>query len=168
MNTSLRPPRQRGVALVEFALVSMLFLTLLFGIFEFARLMYVYNTLQEVTRRAAREATVRWIDQKEAVKQIALFDSTVLPAGAEVTVANVKIYYLNAAGNVVSTAPTDAGDNLSACGDALRADSCIYSVKATIEGVTYSPMLSLFGFMNLTMPASTVTMHAESMGFTAY
>ena len=47
------PSRQRGVAAVEFALVVIIFLTLLFGIIELARSMYVFNTLKEVTRRAA-------------------------------------------------------------------------------------------------------------------
>jgi hypothetical protein len=35
----------------------------------------------------------------------------------------------------------------------------------SINTVNYSPMLSLFSYLNITMPSSSVTMHAESMGF---
>jgi hypothetical protein len=168
--TSPLPRRQRGVFVVEFALVSLLFFTLLFGIFEFARMLFVYNSLQEVTRRAAREATVRWTSDADlaTIKQLALFGGSALPGGAEVTTANITITYYNANNTVASPSPSDAGDNLSACGDATRTGSCIDSVEVTIDNVTYSPIFSLFGFLNLTLPASTVRMHAESMGFSAY
>lgn len=168
MNASRRPRRQPGLATVEFAMVSLLFFTLLYGIVEFARLLYVYNSLQEVTRRAAREATVRWIDQESTVKQLALFGGTSLPAGGEITSASIVIEYLKADGTVVTSFASDAGDNLSACGDATRTDNCIDSVKVSIANVQYTPMLTLFSFLNLTLPTSSVTMHAESMGFSAY
>ena len=157
--------RARGAASVEFALVSLIFITLLFAVFEYARLLYVLNSVQEVTRRAAREACVRWTDDGTAIKQLALFGESALPAGAEVTSANIQIDYLQANGNAIGTPPDDPADNLSACGDALRANSCIDSVRVTITGVTYVPLISLFGFLNVTLPESQVTMHAESMGF---
>jgi Flp pilus assembly protein TadG len=161
--------RSRGVAAIEFALVAMLFFTLLFSIIEFARLMYVYNSLQEVTRRAAREATVRWIDETDEIKTLALFGGTALPAGAEITKASITIEYLKADGTAVTVFPTDPGDNLSACGDVLRVDNCIYSVRVSIGTVVYTPMISLFtGVLGaVQLPKSTVTMHAESMGFNA-
>ncbi len=61
--------------------------------------------------------------------------------------------------------PSDPSDNLSACGDATRTASCIYSVRVSINPINYSPMLSLFSILNIAMPGSSVTMHAESMGF---
>ena len=160
--------RQSGAAAVEFALIALLFFTLLFGILEFGRLLYVYNTMQEVTRRGAREAVVRWIDQTSTIKSLALFGGSAIPAGAEVTTANLSIAYLARDGSAVTSFPTDPGDNLSACADNTRTASCIYSVRATINGVTYRPMVNLFSFLNLAMPTSTVTMQAESMGFTNY
>ena len=157
--------RARGVATVEFALVCMIFFTLIFGTLEFARMLYVYNTLQEVTRRAAREMTVRWIDQEAAVKTLALFGEATLPAGAEITASSINIEYLNANGNVVTSFPSNPGDNLSACGDAARTANCIYSVRVSINAGNYIPMLSIFSFLGLALPSSSVTMHAESMGF---
>ena len=44
---------QAGTTAVEFAVLSILFFTIIFGIIEVTRLLFVYNTLQEVTRRAA-------------------------------------------------------------------------------------------------------------------
>ena len=156
---------QGGAAAVEFALVSLLFFTLLFGILEFGRLLYLYNTVQEVSRRAAREAVVRWIDQTDAVKTLALFGGTALPAAPEVTAANITIRYLNKSGAEVTLPPLDPGDNLSACGDITRTASCIDSVRVSIDNVSYTPMVSLFGFLNIALPASVVVMHAESLGF---
>ena len=166
MNTSTAHCRRaRGVATVEFALVCLIFFTLVFGALEFARLLYMYNTMQEVTRRAAREMTVRWIDKEAEVKALALFGAAALPAGAEITASSIDIEYLAANGNVVTVFPTSPGDNLSACGDAGRTASCIYSVRVSINDIQYAPMVSLFSFLNLALPNSSVTVHAESMGF---
>ncbi len=167
MNILPLPLRRRtlGVATVEFALVCLVFFTLLFGALEFARLLYVYNSLQEVTRRAAREMTVRWISDEASVKTLALFGAAALPGGPEVNSASISIEYLAADGSAVTVFPGSPGDNLSACGDANRTASCIFSVRVSINNIRYSPMLTLFGFLNLTLPTSSVTMHAESMGF---
>lgn len=165
--------RQIGVAAVEFALVSLLFFTLLFAVLEFGRLLFVFNTMQEVTRSAAHEATVSWIDQAAAIKQKALFGGGVIPGGAEVTAANIQIEYLDKSGNVITVFPTDPSDNLSACNDITRAQSCIYSVRVSIvdtdgsgKGVFYAPMVNLFSILHIRLPISAVTVHAESLGFT--
>ncbi len=157
--------RQHGAAAVEFSIVCLLLFTILFAILEFGRMLYVYNTMQEVTRRGARAAVVRWIDQTDAIKSIALFGGTSIPAGAEVTADNITIEYLNKSGAPASPLPTDPGDNLSACGDATRASSCIYGIRVSIDGVSYSPMVNLFSFLGVALPPSVVTMHAESLGF---
>lgn len=156
---------QCGAAAVEFALICLIFFSILFAILEFGRMMYVYNTMQEVTRRGARAAVVRWIDQTVAIKSIAFFGGTAIPAGAEVTDADMIIEYLNESNVVATPLPTDPGDNLSACGDAARVNSCIYSVRVSITDVSYSPMVSLFSFLGVNLPTASVTMHAESMGF---
>ena len=165
----LPPPllhRMRGVAAVEFALVCGMFFLLVFGALEFARVLYIHNTLQEVTRRTAREMTVRWITAEDTAKTLALFGAASLPAGAEITKSSIVIEYLNSSGNVVSTVPADPGDNLSACGDAARVASCIYSVRVSIaDDIYYSPMVSMVRLLPIKLPRSTVTMHAESMGF---
>jgi Flp pilus assembly protein TadG len=108
-------PNQRGAAAVEFAIIAMLLFTLLFGIFEFGRLFYVLNSVQEVTRRAAREAVVRWTDaeDKDDAKELALFGGTSLPAGAEITGARISIDYLDIDGVQLTSLPTSPGDNIT-------------------------------------------------------
>jgi hypothetical protein len=49
---------QRGAALPEFALIGLLFFTLLFSAIEVGRWLYTWNTLVEATRRGARIAAV--------------------------------------------------------------------------------------------------------------
>jgi len=160
------PSRMRGAAVLEFALVCLIFLTLIFGALEFARVLYIHSTLQEVTRRAAREMTVRWIDDEASAKTLALFGAGALPGGPDITASAIVIEYLAADGSVVTTFPDDPGDNLSACGDAARSASCIFSVRVSIAaGIAYTPMIALFDFIDLELPRSSVTMHAESMGF---
>lgn len=50
--------RQRGVAAVEFALLAIIFFSLLIGIMEMARVLFYVNTAAEVTRLGARMAVV--------------------------------------------------------------------------------------------------------------
>jgi len=176
---------------VEFALIAVVFFMVLLGIAEFGRIMYVWNTTQEVTRRAAREAVVRDFSAAEtaAIKREAIFQAgtsgTVsLPAGVEITNATVRLVYLtvDAGGNTVAITagnmPADPADNISACGDAARMFiSCIRFVQACIavddtcvSSIPYQPMVVLLGNLGIDLainiPASTVVMPAESLGFT--
>lgn len=48
--------RQQGLHTVEFAVAGLLFLVLLFGVLEFGRALFVWNSLTEATRRGARVA----------------------------------------------------------------------------------------------------------------
>jgi Flp pilus assembly protein TadG len=48
--------RQTGSVAVEFALVAIIFFTVVFATLELARMEFLLNTLEEVTRRAAAAA----------------------------------------------------------------------------------------------------------------
>lgn len=50
--------RQAGVAAVEFALVSAIFFTMLLGVIEMGRLLWIWNAAVEATRLGARLAVV--------------------------------------------------------------------------------------------------------------
>lgn len=50
--------RQKGAAIVEFALVLTAYLLLLLGIIEIGRALFTYNSAVEATRRGARLAVV--------------------------------------------------------------------------------------------------------------
>ena len=164
-NVSNTRHAQRGAAAVEFAIIAMLLFTVLFGIIEFGRLFYVINTVQEVTRHAAREAVVLWVDNSNTsqAKRIALFSRASLPAGAEIRAANIDIQYLTASGGTPSPFPSSAADNISAC--LTGPAGCIALVQVSIINASYVPMVGLFPFLRLRIPASTVTMPAESLGY---
>lgn len=185
---------QRGVAAVEFALIAIPFLLLLFGAMEFGRLLYLWNTAQEVTRNAARQAVVSNFDNASivAIKRSAVFRATtggLLPASSEISDANVVIRYLNADGGVAWPIPTDPGDNIAACLAASRTDSCIRYVEVCLlstehplgerepcsdgQSIAFRPMIGLFSgsdpnstdLSGIRIPLSTVRMPAESLGF---
>jgi Flp pilus assembly protein TadG len=161
--------KQRGVATVEFALVALLFFTLLLAIIEIGRMLFIFNTMQEMTRRGAREAVVRWADSASQadIKSITIFSGASMPANPYLTTANITITYLQKDGATEVTAlPADPGDNISACGNSTRVANCIYNVRVSIIGATFTPMMGLFDFMTMPLPTSEVTMHAESLGFT--
>ena len=180
-NHRVRPEqRQHGAAAVEFGLIAIVFFTLLLGIIEFGRVLYLWNTVQEVTRRAAREAVVRDFSatQVDTIQRAAIFragstGTVKLPAGGEITNLRVNIRYLNAAGNEADPMPSDPADNIAACLDSDRVNSCIRFVEASVcqqQGnscgpVQYVPMVGLFPFLAINIPVSTVVMPAESLGF---
>lgn len=160
--------KQMGAAAVEFAIVAILFFTLLFGVIELGRLLYVWNTVQEVTRRAAREAVVTdFTDETKltALKHNAVFGGSALPAAPEVGYASVQIAYLNLSRGVIADKdlPDDPTANAQACVDQDPV-SCIAFVQASLQA-TYVPMVGLFSYFGMNVPPSTVTMPAESMGY---
>lgn len=178
--------REHGTTAVEFAFVAIAFLLILFGIMEFGRILYVWNTVQEVTRRAAREAVVRTADDAGRISRMAIFrdeagSGTVhLPAGVEISEAAVRINYLTADLTAPSPMPVDAAGrfdpaaNLAACNSAvpLILQSCVRFVEvclatdgACLTTVAYSPMIALLGFSPINIPVSRVLMPAESLGF---
>lgn len=57
-NRHLRLDKQKGQSMVEMALVCLLFFFLLFGILEFGRALWTYNTIVNGTRAGARWGVV--------------------------------------------------------------------------------------------------------------
>jgi len=55
----LRHQGDRGDSLVEFAMVSVLFFMFVFGVTEFGRGIWIYNTVSNLAREGARYAAVR-------------------------------------------------------------------------------------------------------------
>lgn len=180
--TRLKEP-QAGVAAVEFALIAIVFFTLLLGIIEFGRFLYVRNTVQEVTRAAAREAVVSLFTagqittmQKNAVFHSGASGDPTLPASNEIASSEIRIHYLSSPTVEIPSGamPTSPEDNISACLDATRSNSCIRFVLAEVcaedelpctHPVLYQPMVGLFSFLHIAIPASSVIMPAESMGY---
>lgn len=175
----LRKPRcpQHGAATVEFALVAIAFLTVVFGIIEMGRLFYLWNTVQEVTRRAAREAVVRYVWDVPAIQRYAVFQPDAsgdvqLPGAAEISNLSIGIRYLNQVDVPADPLPPSPVDNITAC--VAKTSSCIHFVEVTLcqvqaggcAPVQYVPMFAMwpFNLFAVDIPGSTVVMPAESLG----
>lgn len=75
-----KPIQQRGVAAVELALLLPVLLFIVFGITEFGRALYAYNTLVKNTRDAARYYAAQQAGNPPAketeIKNMAVYGST--------------------------------------------------------------------------------------------
>lgn len=172
---ALRLASQRGVAAVEFALVAIIFLTMLFGVIEFARLLFTWSSMQEVTRRVARTASVTTFvgpaieDAKKAI--IAADPGGVSRLyGRELTVDRIQVRYLNSLLGVVGT-PASPDVNITTCRNNPASPSCIRFVRVRIcqagtdcTPVEFKPVVPIFPAV--TMPVFPVVTPAQSLGCT--
>lgn len=190
MNKPSLPTRSRarrlqgGVTAVEFALAAPLIFLLLLGAIEFGRLLYLWATVQEVTRNAARQAVVTNFNDSAALETIrrdAVFrvSSGALPGAPEVGSASVVIRYLNYAGNYVDPGSTSPGENIVTCVADAQNSACIRYVQVcvgtartartlcdAVDPVPFAPLFGLFSYLgDIRIPSSTVTMPAESLGY---
>lgn len=177
-STSPTPRRQKGSATVEFALIALFaFIPLLLGIAELGRLFYVVTTTQEVTRRAARQQVVSWLDKSSAVKRYAVFrepgsGAVTLPGGNEISSADIRLEFYGSYADALSRSSSISGgsaeSNLVNCIKSLS--PCIRYVRASLQTsgggqVRYQPMVGWFDrFLQVPLPGATVIMPAEALG----
>jgi Flp pilus assembly protein TadG len=183
--------RQRGTAAVEFAMVAILFFMLVFGAIEFSRMMYLINTLAEVTRRAASAAASTDFSNAAAlddVRRKALFNtgsSTLpLPLAMQISVDTIKIDYLSVqrspggsftmAAISAGSLPTSPAQNRQACIINPYADNCIRLVRVRVcdpafsgscEPIRFQAIVPLVN-LSFPLPLSTAILRAESLGLT--
>lgn len=183
------PPRQRqnqaGSTVAEFAVALLILLMFVCAVLELARLMYLYNTLQVVTQRAA--ALAANVDFKDAaalggVRQKAIFRDSAgdLILGAPVTDAHVRIDYLSLSGAGAAMMTPIADASLPACAANNRvvcmADpygaGCIRLVRARIcdpsesgvcKRVAYQALFAFPG-LGVALPTATSIVSAETLG----
>ncbi|MES2297142.1 MAG: TadE family protein [Pseudomonadota bacterium] len=171
------PRRRGGATIVEFAFAASIFLTLMFGALEFARMLFVWNSMQEVTRRAARAAVVSNFTDNAALAQLkaaAVFADPQHPTsifGTDVGADHIRITYLNRDLAEVSPLPASPNANLANCASTPAAAACIRFVRVQIcangsgaacEAVHYSPIVPVFPA--LSMPLFPVIIPAQSLG----
>ena len=189
MNAAQRRPlrRQHGMFIVEMTAVVIMFVTLVFMAIEMSRALYLWNALQEVTRRAAREAAVTDFSDPAAlaaIRQRAVFRDSpgLLALGDPVTDQHVRIDYLSLqheTDSKLKLVPIPTG-SLPACPTRNRIvctakagdPSCIRMVRVRIcrpgadgcERVKFEPLLPFVdGDVNL--PVSETLVRAESLGY---
>jgi Flp pilus assembly protein TadG len=110
---------ERGAALMEFAIVASVFLTVLFGVLEFGRLFWTHNALRDAARRGVRYATIRKNDAAgiNAVKNMVVYGdpnanpATATPVVSGLTTANVDVQYQNYNGVLLSSRATVSINN---------------------------------------------------------
>lgn len=135
--------RQRGVELVEFAFVSMIFFTLLLGIMEFGRWMFTLNAAGEATRWGAHLAAV--CDRDAAsVTRIKEKMMSILPGASE---SEISIEY----------AKYDGLNEPVACG----ASDC-ETVQVKLDGLEFTPLIPLWGIA-VPVPPFTTSLPREMM-----
>jgi Flp pilus assembly protein TadG len=125
--------RQRGAAAVEFALVAALFITLLIGIMEFARILFYWNTAVEAARLGARVAIVCDVNAAAVKNHM----TSLMPQLAN---ANIQVSY----------AP--AGCDVTSC----------TLVTVSYTGLTFKTFVP-FVPLSLTLPAFATTLPRESL-----
>ncbi len=179
---------QKGVYAVEFSIVLIVILTFIFAVMELARAMFLFNTLQDVTRTAALgAATADYRDDgaMARVRQRAIFRTTpgLLVVGDPVTDEYVRIDYLalvrGADGSMTMTPiskgawPSCTARNRQICMQNPNDATCMRLVRARIckpggEGscdkVDYVPLMPLLSFP-VTLPVSSTIVPAGTLGY---
>lgn len=137
LQSGLKPSprrRQRGVAIVEFALIAMIFFTLLIGIMEFGRWLFTLNAANEATRLGARLAVVCSISDAPDIK------ARMHQMASGIPVSNMVIDYVPGGCDV---------------------DSC-KTVTVRLSGATFSPLIPLMGG-SYPIPAFSTSLPRELM-----
>ncbi|CDG85698.1 TadE family protein [Janthinobacterium agaricidamnosum] len=189
-----RRTRQGGVAAVEFALVALVFFLFLFAMMEVARAVYLWNTVQEITRRAARAAAVANFADAGAMQRLrqqAVFRDSPgrLVMGGAITDSYVRIDYLSLPGGAAQPVPLGAlpgcpARNLVNCINDPNGASCIRFVRASLclpdgpggpngaagacRPVPYQPIVPMVGMLfpaGVSLPTGATVAVAESLGY---
>lgn len=145
--------KQAGLTSVEFAMVGTVLLLVIFAVIETGRLMWVWETLTEATRRGARVAAVCPVEHN-AIANMTVFNEP--DTGGEsaiingLTTGNVVVEYLDGGSTVLASPASD--------------DWCdIEYARVRISGFTHQVLIP---FVNLTLdaPEFATTLPAESLG----
>jgi len=149
---------ERGTTVAEFAVVALLFFTIIFGIIEFGRLLYTHNALTDATRRGARFAALHSKDAGEKVKDAVVYGSkaeavdfdrkTAIPVINGLTTDMVDVHYEGV--KISETDTASYGTNLG-------------TTTVKIEGYTFDLLIPVIG-RQLTLPPYSTTLTAESAG----
>jgi hypothetical protein len=132
---SRRP--QRGAAIVEFAIVAMLFLLLLVGIVEMGRILFTWNSAVEATRSGVRVAVVTD------------------PGNAAVIRDEVRRIMPDLDDNQISITYQPTGCTLT---------SCDYVTVGIGEPVAYTVVPLVIPIGPLELPSFSTTLPRESLG----
>jgi Flp pilus assembly protein TadG len=133
---------ERGAALLEFSIAGLVFLTAIFAVLEFGRLLWVHNGLTDAARRGARYAVTHSQSSMGDAQNVAVYgtaaDGPKTPLVSGLTPGMVKFTYTS----------FGVGNG---------------TVTAKIEGYDFKFVVPLIG-TTIRMPEYTSTLTAESAG----
>jgi Flp pilus assembly protein TadG len=131
---------ERGASLLEFSIAATVFLTVLFGVVEFGRALWVHNALTDAARRGARYAVLHKQTDIDDVKKIVVYGdlTSTTPLLENLSTTNVTVTY--------------NGFNLDTG-----------TATVFIHDYQFQPILPLV-FGPITMPNYTTTLTGESAG----
>lgn len=165
MKTSNERKQERGATIAEFAVVALLFFTIVIGIIEFGRLLYTHNALTDATRRGARYASLHHgatsADQLAVKNDVVYGDNATYDAkgnptspplinGLTTAMVNVQFVGVDADGNPATPGKTAYGQNLG-------------TATVSIQNYQFNLSIPIVG-RTLTLPKYTTTTMAESAG----
>lgn len=134
--------RERGATLVEFSIAATVFLTLMFAVLEFGRVLWLHNALSDAARRGARYAATHSSGDVTAVRNVVVYGN---PAGG----TKPLVQDLNTTTNV----------NVTYNGYGLDSGT----VTVSITNYQFQFVLPLLT-RSITMPNYATTLPAESAG----
>ena len=139
--------RERGSALVEFAIVSVAMLTLTFGIIDFGRALYTYHLIANAARAGTRYAMVR--------------GSTCAVAGCPATTDSVQTYVRGLAPGIdpnALTVTTTWSGGLGCSDPSNQGPGCVVAVQASY---TFRFMIPLLPNVALPMTSASQMVIAQ-------
>jgi hypothetical protein len=140
LHCGARRSDQLGVAIVEFALVAVVFFTVLLGIMDFGRMLFTWNSAAEATRWGARLAVVcDMLDPAQVRDRMRL----ILPL---LTDANIVITWFNPEGTPSACDKTNCK-----------------AVEVKLANFTFTPLSPFMGFVPINVPDFRTYLPRESM-----
>lgn len=167
---------ERGVAMVEAAILMGVFFTLALGIFELARVMFLMNTAANVTRRAAAHVAVSAPAADHTAALTALAFGGIPLSVPSIDGSYFQVQYLNAAAAAVA-APASAVENLRNCAqDPQGSTGCVRYVRVRLcqpgsgDGCNPVPLVPLFPLnalagIDIVFPTFEAVFPAGSLGY---
>ncbi|MEZ9418833.1 TadE/TadG family type IV pilus assembly protein [Vibrio breoganii] len=145
--------KQAGLSVVEFTIVSTVLLILLFAIIEIGRFLFSLQMLNDLTRKAARLASVCFIVDESLLDTEKILGSAFDSTPINLDSLELSIDYLDESGGEVSSPTSESGF------------SQIKYVRAEISGFSFafSTLASVFGSTTNVNAFETV-LPAESLG----
>nr|VVV05010.1 hypothetical protein AW0309160_02420 [Aliivibrio wodanis] len=151
---------QKGVTIIEFTVIALAVMVMILGVIEIGRYVYSLQMLNEMTRKAARLATVCYVlDQKD----IPYMDEVVKNYPMGFAGDELVIEYLDDSGQILDLSKFD---ELSTAAQSSEF-SKIRFVRARIDGYQYH-FLSVLSFIGdggvIEVQSFQTTLPAESLG----